>query len=146
MHAALKIRKDAAAARDARTYFRAAGGGEKSAPYTALAAAVADWRLGRPADPSAIVAEARRVVKADTWLGALLQFAAGELPADKLVAHAKEDGQRTEAHAYARIKMAAEGKRDEALVHLRWVKERGNKNYAEYDWALSELKRLEGTP
>jgi hypothetical protein len=42
--------------------------------------------------------------------------------------------------------MAAEGKRDEALVHLRWVKERGNKNYAEYDWALSELKRLEGTP
>jgi tetratricopeptide (TPR) repeat protein len=143
MYAALKIRKDAAAARDARTYLSAAGWGEESAPYTALAAAVADWRLGRPADASAIVEEARRVVKADSWLAALLQFAAGQLPADKLLARAKDDGQRTEAHAYAGIKAASEGKRDQALVHLRWVKERGNKRYTEYEWALSELKRLE---
>jgi hypothetical protein len=110
----------------------------------ALAAVVAGWRLGQPADVAAIVADAKQVVNADSWLAALLEFASGALPADKLVSRAKDDGQRTEAHAYVGIKAAVDGKKDDALVHLRWVKEKGRKGYVEYDWALDELKRLEG--
>lgn len=144
MYEAMKSRKDAVAVRDARAFLRLAGWGDESAPYVTLAAVVAAWRLGQPAEAASLVEEATRVVKADSWTAALLQFAAGRLAGEKLIARARDDGQRTEAHAYVGIRAASEGRRDEALVHLRWVKERGNKRYVEYDWALAELKRLEG--
>jgi tetratricopeptide (TPR) repeat protein len=143
MYEALRLRKDAVAARDARAFLQLAGWGGESAPYVALAAVVAGWRLGQPAEVAALVEEAKRIVKTDSWPAALLEFAAGQLPADKLVARAKDDGQRTEARAYVGIKAAVDGRKDEALVHLRWVKEKGRKGYVEYEWALDELKRLE---
>ena len=34
------------------------------------------------------------------------------------------------------------GRREEALLHLRWVKENGNQNFVEYPLALAELGRL----
>jgi len=146
MYEALRLRQEAVAARDARAFLQLAGWGDESAPYVALAAVVAGWRLGQTAEVSALIEEAMRVAKADSWPAALLQFTAGRLAADKLIARAKDDGQRTEAHAYVGIKAAIDGRKDEALVHLRWVKDRGSKGYVEYDWAIDELERLTASP
>lgn len=73
----------------------------------------------------------------------------GEVPVDRLrllrgrCARADDDGQRTEAHAYVGIRAALAGRRDEAIVHLQWVKERGNRDYVEHRLAVRELSRLQ---
>jgi len=51
---------------------------------------------------------------------------------------------QTEAHAYAGLKASVEGRREEALTHLRWVEEKGNRAFVEHKLARGELKRLGG--
>ena len=34
------------------------------------------------------------------------------------------------------------GRIDEARTHFEWVKEKGDRNYTEYELAMAELKRL----
>lgn len=40
------------------------------------------------------------------------------------------------------LRMVEAGNRQAAREHLTWVKERGERNYTEYDLAIAELKRL----
>jgi hypothetical protein len=65
------------------------------------------------------------------------------MTADALVARAGRDvGQLTEAHAYAGILASIAGRREEAMKHLEWVKEKGRKDFREHTFALGELRRL----
>lgn len=41
------------------------------------------------------------------------------------------------------LALSLAGERQEALKHLQWVKDNGNKSFVEYPAALTELKRLE---
>ena len=43
------------------------------------------------------------------------------------------------------LALAVIGERGEALKHLQWVKENGNKSFVEFPAALMELRRLEQT-
>ena len=57
----------------------------------------------------------------------------------------RDDGQRTEAHAYAGIKAHIEGDRAAAQRHLAWVRTSGRREYIEYGYAVGELRRLART-
>jgi lipoprotein NlpI len=102
-------------------------------------------RLGRRADATSILEQIGAAAPLGSWQDLLARFLLEQLPADKLLAKAKTDGERTEAHAYVGAMDAIAGRRDEARMHLRWVIERGLRNYVEYRMAIADLARLEGS-
>ena len=129
--------------RDVRSYVAERGWGDESGPYLAFLAALAAWKLDRPAEAEAILAEAAPAVVENSWRHRILQFLRGELTGDALVSRARNNDERTEAHAYVGIKAAIDGRVDEARRHLQWVKDRGTRSYVEYGMALADLERLD---
>ena len=142
---AYAIGRDEAVVRSATEYIRARGLGNESSPYVGYAAALATMRLGRPADATALLKRIEASVPLGSWQSLIAQFLQGQFSADKFLDKAKTDGDRTEAHAYIGAINAVQGKKEEAIVHLRWVKERGLRNYVEYRMAIADLDRLEGS-
>ncbi len=77
------------------------------------------------------------------WPYPILRYLKGAITETQLIAASKYNDQLTESHAYVEF-LSAAGKREEALTHLRWVRDNGNKRFVEYPLALRELERLEG--
>jgi tetratricopeptide (TPR) repeat protein len=142
-YSAFRLGKDAAASRDAYAFVKRAGWGHESAPYMAFLAALCHRRLGQAADADRVLEQARLVVERGSWTEKVLDYFQGKLPADKFLLAAKEDGEKTEAHTYIGFHDALAGRRDQAIAHFRWVKERGARTYYEYRLAVAELERLE---
>jgi tetratricopeptide (TPR) repeat protein len=76
------------------------------------------------------------------WPLPVFQFLKGEIDAEDLVAAAADDDQLTEAHTYLGLSLLYTGKESEALNHLEWVVEMGNKWFLEYQVAKAALERL----
>lgn len=136
----------AAVSRDAAAFIAQAGPASESAPYMAFLAAISDWHLERAADASAVLQQVQPSVAPETWTARVMGFMQDRLAADALLSKAKDNEERTEAHAYIGIRAAMAGHRDEALQHLQWVRDRGTKSYYEYRLAETELKRLGAEP
>jgi lipoprotein NlpI len=134
------------AASDARVYLELRGWKEKQSPYMVLVGYFGDRRAQRDTVARQLLDEA--VTKADTtsWPYPIIRYLRGEITADALLATATDNDQRTEARAYAGLHLALSGQRNEALPHLRWVKDNGNKRFIEYILAVRELDRLEPAP
>jgi tetratricopeptide (TPR) repeat protein len=128
---------------DARAYIGKAGPGEETSPYMAFVGALALLRLGQAAESDQLLAEVRPALAEGSWPLKVMDFMQGRTEADKFLALATDVNERTEAHAYIGLKDSLAGRRDQALEHLRWVKENGSRNYVEYGMALAELKRLD---
>jgi lipoprotein NlpI len=109
----------------------------------AFLGAISLWRLDRRAEADALLAEVRPDLAADSWPLVVMDFVQGKLAADRFLSKARDVEQQTEAHAYVGFKLLHEGRRNEALTHLRWVKERGTSAFVEHGMAVAELKRLE---
>jgi tetratricopeptide (TPR) repeat protein len=140
---AYTLGRDEAVVRSGAAYIRAAGQGNESSPYVGYAAALASLRLGRQADAQAMLKKIEDAVPLGSWQNLLAQFLRGVFSGDQLLDKAKTDGDRTEAHAYIGALSAIQGRQQDALVHLRWVKEHGLKSYVEYRMAAADLERLE---
>jgi tetratricopeptide (TPR) repeat protein len=83
-------------------------------------------------------------VVATEWPFPVLQYLTKAIPLTDLMSLAKDDVDKlTEAHAYAGLEFSFNGDRDAAVPHLRWVIEKGNKNFVEYAMASKELARIE---
>jgi tetratricopeptide (TPR) repeat protein len=142
-HIAFRLGKDAPALRDAFAFVKHAGWGHESAPYMAFLAALSYRRLGESAEADPLLAHTRTVVIPGSWTENVLDFFQGKLPGDEFLRRAKTDGERTEAHTYIGFHEGFAGRRDEALSHFRWVRDRGDKTFFEYRLAIAELARLE---
>jgi tetratricopeptide (TPR) repeat protein len=140
---AYALGRDEVVVGSAAAYIGAAGAGNESSPYVAYAAALASMRLGRQTEAAALLKEVEDTVSLDSWQQFVAQYLAGQRSADKLLAKASSDGERTEAHAYVGALSAVQGRQEDALFHLRWVKDHGLKNYVEFRMAIADLERLE---
>jgi len=116
---------------------------DETTSYVMLIKAITELRLGKPADAAATLTEIAAHHKAGDWVLSLVAFFRSEIAGDALVAKARDDGQRTEAHAYAGIKASMDGEREAARRHFAWVRASGRSDYYEYDYVLGELKRLD---
>lgn len=131
------------AALDAVSYLRDVAWQTDSSPYLAFVAILGFRQAGRADDANSVLKIASTHVQSSSWQGALLGFLGGQITPAQLVAKAGNDDELTEAHAYAGLTASHAGRRDEAIVHLTWVKEKGNKSFYEYPLAVAELARLE---
>jgi hypothetical protein len=137
---------DAVAARDVRAYFDRAGWAGETAQYMALLGALALRRTGNADEAARLLVKARAAGVPGAWTARLLDYMQGSLPADALLGAAKTDGERTEAHTYIGFEDVRAGRRDAAIAHFRWVKDKGSRNFVEFPIAVAELGRLEKAP
>jgi tetratricopeptide (TPR) repeat protein len=79
----------------------------------------------------------------DKWHCRLFKYLRHEVPEQQLLAEAKTNDKMTEARAYIGIDLALSGRRAEALPHLIWVTQNGNREFVEYHLAMSWVARLE---
>jgi tetratricopeptide (TPR) repeat protein len=140
---ALRAGRDRAASSDARQFIDRAGWGDTSAPYAAFIAAIAHWRLGESEQANQMLAAAGVAAASTPWTATVVQYLRGAIDERDFLNRARDNGQRTEAHAYTGMKMVLAGKIDEARTHFVWVKNNGDRHFTEYALARAELKRLE---
>ena len=140
---ALRMGQDAFAATDAYNYLRQTAWQTEGSVYVALGGVLTHLRRNKPADAAALLTEAAQHTKPESWQASLVAYFQDQVTPDQLLARAKTIEMQTEAHAYIGIRASIDGRRDEARRHLEWVRERGRKDFIEYDYALAELKRLD---
>lgn len=138
----LKQGRGAMAAVNARSVLNLAGWKQSSAPYMALVAyfGLRQSQQNTPADKTLEEALAR--LAAEDWPYPVFKYLHRDINQQQLLALATDNDKQTEAHAYIGLDLSLAGQRDEALEHLRWVRDKGNTNFVEYSLALAELSRL----
>jgi len=139
---ALGLGRNETAASSVSNYLKNVGLAEQSGQYAAFIGVIANLRLGRTAEASALLANTEAAVRPSTWQETVVRFLADKLDADAFLAKASDIGEQTEAHAYIGLKLGAAGKREEAVPHFEWVASKGSRNYTEYTMAKAELRRL----
>ena len=77
------------------------------------------------------------------WPYPAVQYLRGDLDGAALLKLATDDAKRTEARCFLGFDLLLRGKKDQALAHFKWVKDKGTQTYIEYGLALAELERLE---
>ena len=141
--AAMRLGIDRFVVSDAVNYVALTGWQGDGATYMMFPAALTLLRSGEPARALEIVDDIERHVEPKSWPSILVGLIRGTMTPEAVIAKAKDDlGLLTEAHAYSGILASIQGRRDDALRHLQWVKDRGRKDFREYSFALGELGRL----
>jgi tetratricopeptide (TPR) repeat protein len=79
----------------------------------------------------------------EDWPYPAVRFLREEIDEGVLLGLATDADKRTEARCYLALDHVLKGRKNEALVHFRWVKEHGTVSFTEYTIALAELERLE---
>lgn len=142
---ALKVGRFDVVLPDVNMFIDRAGIADDSAPYAVFLGVIAAHRLDRTAEAAALLNRISPALIARSWAFTVARYLKGELPAAELLDKADDDGERTEARTYIAFMLIDAGQYDEARKHLLWVKEKGDRNYTEYELALAELKRLESS-
>ena len=142
----LALARYAEASEIARGTLRRADWSLAMTPYGAIVAAIADDSRGKTEDAHAVLAEAAGKLEATRWPVPVITFLRGKMTAEALVVAAKDNSEQTEAHAYVGIQAAMNGHRDEALAHLGWVRDHGDKGFSEFTQSLATLRRLQPAP
>jgi lipoprotein NlpI len=135
-------RKEAAA--DARAYVKLKGWKDDRAQYMTIFGVFGDRRAQREDEARAFLDEAAANCDTAVWPYPVIRYLRRDLSAENLLAAATDLDKKTEARAYLGLDLVLAGKPNEALSHLRWVKENGRKNFSEYTFAVNELRHLEG--
>jgi tetratricopeptide (TPR) repeat protein len=144
-HVLLRLARGSLAATDAMTYLRRQGWRDESAAYMALVAHFGYRQAGSADSAAKILAEASAKLDPSEWPYPIIRYLQGATTAPDTLALATDNDKLTEAHAYIGLDLSLKGEPDEALKHLLWVKENGNKNFVEYPLALMEINRIEST-
>jgi lipoprotein NlpI len=110
--------------------------------YDLIFCSIALKRLGEDKEAQQLLVNYEKELPKDKWPYPVIQYLAGQISADNLLAEAKNNNQLTEANAYIGANLSAQGKKAEAKKNLLWVKEHGNHVFSEYQLAISELKKL----
>ncbi len=97
----------------------------------------------QPDDAAKLLDRAATQVDTSAWPYPVIRYLRREINAQDLLALATDNDKLTEARAYIGMLLSHSGQREEALTHLRWVKENGNKTFLEYGVALTEIQRIE---
>jgi tetratricopeptide (TPR) repeat protein len=124
-------------------YAREISWADESVEYAGFMSVLAHWRTGDMAGAAAVLEHIAEAVDRKSWTASLTDYLQDKISESALIRRAGSNGDRTEAHFYPGVRAAIANRREQALGHLRWIKERGERNYSEYGMALEELARLE---
>jgi len=132
------------AAADARSYLKLKGWKEENVrdQYMVLFAHFSDRWAKRDVDARLILDEAASKCDTTKWPYPIIRYLRRELTVQDLLAEATDADKKTEARTYMGLDLLLMGNRVDGLTHLEWVKENGKKAFAEYGFAVNELRRV----
>lgn len=96
---------------------------------------------GKEAEARKLLETAAKNIDKTRWVAPAVEYFLGAMSADDLLKLATDNDKMTEARAYIGMNLLLSGKREEALPHLRWVVENGNKTFHEYLFVKATLER-----
>lgn len=127
---------------DADAYRSRFGWQDQNTPFAVLLASLAHRRAGREREAATLLEDVATHGKPFHWPAPIVKYLRGEIPIPTLLALATDHGKMTEAQAYIGLDLLLAGRSEEALNHLRWVRDKGDRNFVEYRLAMGELRRL----
>jgi tetratricopeptide (TPR) repeat protein len=130
---------------DMLEYLRLAPKDDSAKTATVLVSYLGLRQAGRESQAKTFIDNRATEMNAERWPDGVVKYFHGELTADELIAMAAKLSKLTEAHTYLGIDDSLRKRREAALEHLRWVKEKGNNASFEYTLAVSELARLQAS-
>jgi lipoprotein NlpI len=133
------------AAADARAFLALSGWQDGHAPYMVLVGYMGEQQAHHESEARQLLDEAAGKCNRALWPYPIIRYLRRELTAAALVAAATDTDKQTEARTYLGLDLSLSGHREEALTHLRWVKDNGNKGFTEYSFATAALQHLEAT-
>ena len=139
----LLVRRGDAAVNDALESLNLAGWRAESSSYMVLLAHFGDRLQHREQDASEILNDCASKCDTTAWPYPIIRYLRDELTASTLIDLATNNNKMTEARAYIGMNLSMLGRFKEALLHLNWVKENGNRDFSEYNLAVSESKYIE---
>lgn len=129
------------AANDARTFLEINDWHRDRAPYMVIFAVLGYRQAGREVDAKKFLDLAAKRCNTSAWPYPVIRYLNREITAENLLSMASDRDSMTEAQAYIGMDLLIAGHRDEAVEHLRWVSENGNRTFVEYTLARMELNR-----
>lgn len=139
---AFKLGRYDAVLPDVKVFIERAGSADESAPYAAFLGVIAAHRTDRADEGTSLLTRIVPALPLKSWTLTIARFMQGELSPTDFLDKAGDTGQRTEAHTYIAMRLIQGGQIDEARRHLEWVRDKGDRDYTEYELAVAELKRL----
>ena len=137
----LRLARGSLAASDALTYLSRQGWHDDHSGYMALAAYFG-FRQAKQTTLAAKILEEASSKLGDEWPHQLIRYLQHKITERDVLALATDYEKLTKAHAYIGLDLSLNGMREEALAHLQWVRENGDKNLVEYPLAITEIRRL----
>ena len=128
---------------DAKVFLSLGEWSRERAPYMAIVGTLGYMKAGRVDDATKLLDLAHKRLNASAWPYPIVAYLRKEISKEVLLSSATDNDKMTEVRTYIGLALAAAGERREALKHLQWVKENGNKSFVEFPAALTELRRLE---
>ena len=130
--------------RDVFTLFEKYPDEKEPLTYAGILGSLAAKEVKNEKDLQVIRARLEKTASIDFWPFPIAAYVSGDLDESKLLAMAGDNVSRlTEARAFVGYLNEIEGDREKALSNYRWVVEKGNKFFMEYDLAQVRLKMLE---
>ena len=137
----LVLNRGAESAADAEKFIAAHGWKHEQSVYMALFGSFGYRLSGKEAEARKLLETAAKNIDTSRWVAPAVQYLLGAMSADDLLKLAIDNDKMTEARAYIGMNLLLSGKREEALPHLRWVIENGNKTFHEYFFVKAALER-----
>jgi tetratricopeptide (TPR) repeat protein len=138
----LELARGYLAATDASTYLKRQGWQDEHSSYMVVAFYFGLKQQKEIAPARKLLEQASTRLIVSEWPYPVLRYLKQEISVEELLALATDNDKLTEAHAYIGLDLSLNGKSKEAMPHLQWVAENGNKNFVEYPLALSEIERI----
>jgi tetratricopeptide (TPR) repeat protein len=142
----LIARRGNEATSDGLEFLRLAGWRAETSPYMVLVTHFGDRLQHREQDAREILNDCALKCDPKTWPYPIIRYLRNELAATALLDLATDNDKMTEARTYIGMNLSMLGRFAEALPYFNWVKENGNRNFSEYELAISESKYIEALP
>lgn len=130
------------AAEDAYQALKLSKPDEKQYPYLSILAYIGYIKANQIAKADAVLDQSILNLKSSIWPAPVLKFLKHKLTEQQLVAMAAKDNLfLTQAHTYLGLFYAFSRQARLALIHLEWVKNKGENSLPEYGLAVAQLFR-----
>jgi tetratricopeptide (TPR) repeat protein len=130
---------------DVRNALDSSGWRDKNSLYLVIFGHFGLRRTHHEEEARGLLDEAAGRVNREIWPYPVVRFLRKEIDRKALLASATDNDKMTEAQVYLGLDSIVSGRSEEALPRLQWVKDNGTRSFIEYDIALAELDRIEGS-
>jgi tetratricopeptide (TPR) repeat protein len=141
-YAYLYMGRGDSAAGDAETYLNLKGWRAEHSPYMVIVAHFGYLQARNAGGARKILEDAVERVDRSAWPYPAIEYLRRDISARRLFSLADDEAKKCQARAYIGMKLSQSGQREDALYHLRWVKEHGRWGVLERAMAVTEIDRI----